>query len=374
MPHYYPAWMEVDLSQFQQNVVAIRSYLGQRRFCLSIKANAYGLGLVPIAQAAERCGVDSLGVSSCQEGVILRKNGIQIPILVFGALHEPELEDLVLHGLEFTISSLFKAQQVAAYLEKTGQRGTVHLEVDTGMQRTGMQPATFPALYAYVRSRACFVLQGISSHFVNSEDPESPTLEAQTAIFAKIRASIPLEEQEGLLFHMANSGAVWRGAVSAFGEMVRVGGLCLGLVEVQAAVPAVLRSIGPVASLKSHVSFVKTLPAGVGVSYGPTYKTSKETRVITVPIGYGDGYRRGLSNKGQVLLRGKRYPIIGNICMDQMMVEVGEDPAYVGDEVVLLGRQGAQEISVQEMACLLDTISYEVTCAFTQRVPRVYLS
>jgi len=366
--------MEVDLSQFQKNVAAIRSYLGQRRFCLSIKANAYGLGLVPIAQAAERCGVDSLGVSSCQEGVILRKNGIQIPILVFGALHEPELEDLVAHGLEFTISSLFKAQQVAAYLEKTGQRGTVHLEVDTGMQRTGMQPGTFPALYAYVRSHACFVLRGISSHFVNSEDPESPTLAVQTAIFAKIRASIPLEEQEGLLFHMANSGAVWRGVIPALGEMVRVGGLCLGLVEIQATVPAVLRSIGPVASLKSHVSFVKTLPAGVGVSYGPTYKTSKETRVITVPIGYGDGYRRGLSNKGQVLLRGKRYPIIGNICMDQMMVEVGEDPAYVGDEVVLLGRQGVQEISVQEMACLLDTISYEVTCAFTQRVPRVYLS
>ncbi len=370
---YYPTWMEVDLRQFSENLRTIKACLGSTLFCLPVKANAYGMGLVPISQAAEKNGVDYLGVSSCQEGVLLREHGIRIPILVFGALHEPEIEAMLAYNLEFTISSVFKAKQVQSHLQQMGKSCAVHLEVDTGMQRTGMQPDTFWDLYNYVQKEPCFVLTGISSHFAMSEEPDSVVMKNQVAIFDEIRRRIPDKEKKSIIFHIANSGALVRGSSSTFCQMARPGGLAFGLMDTAVAVAKSLRTIRPIVTLKSRVSFVKTIPKGAGVSYGHTYTASREIRIATVPIGYGDGYRRGLSNRGSVLIRGKRFPIVGTICMDQFMVDMGDEPAYVGEEAVLLGRQGSEEISAFELADLLGTHPYEIICAFTARVPRVYV-
>ena len=371
MGPYYPTWMEVNLHQFAENLRTIKLYLGSTLFCLPVKANAYGMGLLSMSQAAEKNGVEYLGVSSCQEGVLLRKSGIHIPILVFGALHEPEIASLLAYDLEFTISSIFKAQQVQAHLQRMGKSCAVHLEVDTGMQRTGMQPHTFWDLYEFVKSQPCFVIKGISSHFANSEEANSAVTQHQLALFDSIQRRIP--DSKSILFHIANSGALMLGASDTFCQMARPGGLAFGLVEPAALGKGPLRSIRPLVTVKSRISFVKTVPPGAGVSYGHTYVASQEVRIATVPIGYGDGYRRGLSNRGHVLIRGDRYPIVGNICMDQLMVDMGDAPAYVGEEVVLLGQQGGGEISAFELAHFLGTHPYEILCAFTERVPRVYV-
>ena len=367
---YYPTWMEVNLQQFSANLQAIKSCLGGALFCLPVKANAYGMGLGTVSQAAEKNGVDYLGVSSCQEGVLLREQGIRIPILVFGALHEPEIEALLTYDLEFTISSVFKAKQVETYLQKMGKSCSVHLEVDTGMQRTGMQPDTFWELYQYIKSKTCFTLKGVSSHFADSEAPDSKVTKDQMAHFEEIQRRIPAED--GVIFHIANSGALLHASTHTFCQMARPGGLAYGLIKASKLVQGPLHMIRPIATIKSRIAFVKTIPKGTGVSYGHSYIATQESRIATVPIGYGDGYRRGLSNRACVLIRGKRYPIVGNICMDQLMVDMGKDPAYVGDETVLLGRQGEAEISAEELAMYLGTNTYEILCGITARIPRIY--
>jgi alanine racemase len=355
-PH--PTWIEVDLSLFRKNLQAIRSLIGKSLFCLPVKANAYGHGLVGIGKAAEKEKIDCLGVSCLQEGVTLRQAGISLPILVFGAIHEDQVEDLSKFNLEFSISSKFKADLVAARSKK---KCRVHLEVETGMQRTGVRPSTAIQLFQHLKNLSCFDVVGIYSHLATSDRPHDNTALQQIADFRRL-VCMPLFKNT--LFHLANSGGVLHYPESHL-DMVRPGLLAFGY----GGGPA----FAPCFSLKSKVSYFKVVAKGSGVGYGHTYTTSKQTRIVTVPIGYGDGYRRALSNRGFVLIRGKRYKIAGTICMDQFMVDVGDDEVYVGDEVVLIGKQGKEEITLLELSQLCDTIPYEVLCLFNERIPRVYL-
>lgn len=363
IPH--PSWIEIDLTQFQKNIAAIRQKIGKSRLCCIVKANAYGHGLVPMAQAASRCGVDYFGVAHLQEGALLRQSGIRLPILVLGAIHEDQIEDLIRYQLEFSISSLFKAKLVADTAHRLGVRCPVHIEIDTGMRRTGVRPESALSLIDYVQNSSCFQLIGIYSHFAMSETPRDPTTLHQIDQFLRLKQQLG-KDGESLIWHTANSGGVAFYPESHL-DMVRPGLLLYGY-----SFPEASMDLKPIFSLKSKISYFKVAPANVGVSYGHTYYTKAQTRIVTVPIGYGDGYRRDFSNRMGLLIRGRKYRISGSVCMDQFMVDIGHDEAYVGDEVVLIGHQGDQSIELSEMANILKTDPREILCHFNSRIPRIY--
>lgn len=365
----HPAWIEIDCRQLRKNISIIRRYIGSRLFCLPVKANAYGHGLYPVSKVAVEAGVDYLGVAHLQEGVKLREQGIQIPILVLGAIHEDQIHDLIRYNLEFTISSKFKADLVAAACQKMGERCRVHLEVDTGMQRTGVRCTTAQTLFQHLKTLEGLELVGIYSHLATADQPNDPFALQQIESFTSL-INGPVFQGTPLLRHMANSG----GTVffpEAHLDMVRPSLLTFGYLPPNS--PEALLEIAPCFSLKAKVSYFKVVGEGAGISYGHRYVTPKQTRIVTVPVGYGDGFRRSLSNRGSVLIRNKKFPIRGTICMDQFMVDVGDQEVYVGDEAVLIGKQGPEELPLMEMAQLCDTIPYEILCLFNERIPRIYL-
>lgn len=354
----HPSWIEIDLAQFKKNISAIKNQVGKSLFCLPVKANAYGHGLVQMGKAAEGAGVDYLAVAHLQEGIALREANISLPILVLGAIHEDQIPDFLNFNLEFTISSPFKAELVAKTCAKMGKKGRVHLEVETGMQRTGMRPSTALELFKNIIKREIFEVAGIYSHLACPEDKE--ITKAQIEVFSALKKE-PVFESQPLIWHLASSFAALHNPSSHF-DMVRPSLAAFGYGE----------GMSPCFSLKSRISYFKVVEKGMGISYGHTHVTSKQTRIVTIPIGYGDGYRRALSNRGFVLIRGKKFPIVGTICMDQMMVDIGDHEAYVGDEVVLIGKQGNLTISAFDIATLCETNVYEVLCFFHNRLPRVY--
>jgi alanine racemase len=365
MKTFYPAWIEIDLKQFSMNIEAIKKQIGSALYCLPVKANGYGHGLKEIGKAAERASVDCLGVSNAYEGIQLRDSGIQIPILVFGAFQKEQIEAFVEYDLEFTISSLYRAKMAQEALKELGARGKVHLEIETGMNRTGARPKTSQEILRFIEESSEFELIGIYSHFASSDEQEEISNENQIQRFSEF---IHLAGS-GYRAHLANSGGVVYFPQSYY-QMVRPGLLSYGIFP--KSLSGELSILKSCFQLKSRVSYFKVVERGEGISYGATYHTNKKTRIATISIGYGDGYRRSLSNRGEVLIRGKRFSIVGSICMDQLMVDIGESEAYVGDEVVLIGKQGLEEITVYEIANHLNTIPYEVLTGLTERVQRFY--
>ncbi|MCH9633924.1 MAG: Alanine racemase [Chlamydiae bacterium] len=361
----FATWIEVNLTQFKKNLEIIHKHLGQTLYCLPVKANAYGHGLCEMAKVAEEAGVHYLGVSSLQEGARLRREGILLPILVFGAFQEEHILDFIHYDLEFTISSLYKAQIVQNMLASSSLRAKIHLEIETGMNRTGARPITSEAIYQFISKSPCFDLKGMYSHFASSDNLLAKSNNKQQNIFYEFIHKYPKD----LIFHMANSGAL-RHFPKSFLTMARPGLLSFGIYP--SPLKGALIDLKSCFILKSRISYFKVVESGEGISYGHTYVTPQRTRIVTVPIGYGDGYRRALSNKADVLIRGKRFPVVGSICMDQLMVDIGEEDAYVGDEVVLIGTQGLEEITLHEIAKHLDTIPYEVLTGFNERVKRMY--
>ena len=365
---WHPSWVEIDLGQFRTNIEIVRKHIGNNLYCLPVKANAYGHGLVKMALAAEEAGVDYLGVAHLQEGIELRRAGVKIPILVFGAFHENQIPDLIQNNLEFSISSKFKADLVAEKYQQHQLRCRVHLEVDTGMQRTGVRTSTATLLYEHIKKLEGIDVVGIYSHFATADRPGNAFALKQIHDFNEMLKA-PTFAGSTLICHIANSGGATH-YISSHLNMVRPSLITFGYLPPDA--PDSLKGIAPCFSLKSTVSYFKVVQKGEGISYGHSYMTNKQTRIVTVPIGYGDGYRRSLSNRGSVLIRGKRFPIVGTICMDQFMVDIGDAEMYVGDEVVLIGKQGQEEILLTEVAELCDTIPYEILCLFNNRLPREY--
>lgn len=369
IPYNHPAWVEVDLGQFKKNLRIIRQAIQGRKICVPIKANAYGHGLVPIARAAVEAGVDYLAVSCLQEGILLRQANIRIPILVFGVVYESQIQGLFDYDLEFSISSLYKAKMVEAKCQELQKKCRVHIEVDTGMQRTGMRPETAKEVLHYLDHSPHFEVAGIYTHLATGDNPNDAFAHEQIHSFQKFLDD-NIAGRKDIIRHMANSGGTAQYPESHL-DMVRPGKMSYGYFPKQ--YHSGLDQIAPVFSVKAQISYFKVVEKEQGIGYNHTHKTQEDTRIITVPIGYGDGFRRALSNKGSVLIRGKRYPIVGNICMDQFMVDIHRDEAYVGEEVVLVGKQGAEEITLGELASLCDTIPSEILCNINNRLPHFYL-
>jgi alanine racemase len=365
----HPTIIKIDSQRFLNNLIAIRKRIGTTvKLCLPVKANAYGHGLLGIARLAEAT-VDYFGVSCLDEGQTLRDNGILKPILVFGAFSAAQLADLVAHDLEITIPSLAKAQLVQAYCVQHKTRCKVQIKVDTGMCRIGVRVKNIYPLLDFVLASPELELTGVYSHLAASDDPNNPLTLKQIAEFKAVVTYIKARKP-GVICHLANSAGVCYFSESYF-DMVRPGILSYGYYP-QQVVPFIL--VQPCFALVSQVVYFKVVPAGQGVSYNHRYITTKETRIVTLAIGYGDGYRRGLSNRAQVLIGGVKHALVGTICMDMLMVDIGaHGQAYVGDEAVLIGEQGKEEISITDLAIKLDTIVYEILVGFNERIHRVYI-
>lgn len=373
VPFNHPAWLEINIAQFKRNIQIIKQFIKPEvKICLPVKANAYGHGLVHIAHAACEEGIDYLGVACLQEGILLRQAKVNIPILVFGAIHLEQIPELIKHDLEFSIASHYKARIVAEAAQALNKKVKVHLEVDTGMQRTGVRTVTAPSVLEFMRSEGCFEISGVYSHLATSDDTEHPFSKTQINEFISFLKEYELLDDPNIICHLANSGGV-AGIPESHLDMIRPGGLVFGCLPfAREKMPAALREIKSCMAIRAKVAYYRNVPEGTGIGYSHTYITKKKSNLLTIPVGYGDGLRRGLSNKGTILHNGKRYPIAGNICMDQFMVDCGDDPGYVGDVVTIIGSDQNEEITIEEMSKHCNTHPYEILCGFNDRLPRLF--
>ena len=364
-----PTRVDVDLDVLADNFAAIRAHVGGRPLMPVLKANAYGHGLVPVARRMEAEGAAILAVAYLEEGILLRRAGIRCPILVLGGVVGEQIPLFLAHDLRITASSVSKLQAVEACAAAAGATATVHLKIDTGMERVGVHwYSAAPLLEASLRCPHVRV-EGVYSHLANSDLTDPAPTRQQLDRFTEAldfyeRRSLPTP-----LRHIANSGAVLQHP-DTWLDMVRPGILLYGVLPapgLQLRVP-----VRPALRWSTRVVYFKVVPAGAPVSYGSTWAPPTQTRIITLPVGYGDGYFRAMSGQAQVLVAGRRCPVVGRICMDQMMVDIGEGSAHNGDEVVLLGGSGADAIEADALAGWAGTIAYEVLTNINTRVPRVY--
>jgi alanine racemase len=353
----------IDLAALRHNVAMLRQVVSPSAVWAVVKADGYGHGAEDVARAALEAGAEGLCVALVDEGVALRRAGIGAPLLVLSEQPPSQLDDLVAHELTPTVYTATYAAALAGRRRGLG----VHVKVDTGMQRVGAQPADVPALVAQVRAADPWLrLDGIFTHLAMADEPADPMTARQLDVFDDVLAGVG----DVPFVHAANSA----GALAhprARRSFVRTGIAMYG-VSPGPGVDGLVSDLRPVMTLTGRVSFVKRVAAGSRISYGLRHTFERDTNVATVPIGYADGVPRRLSGTGaEVLIGGARLPIVGVVTMDQLMVDVGDADVGIGDEVVLLGRQGDEQIRAEEWASRAGTIGYEVVCGIGRRVPRV---
>lgn len=370
------SWVEVDLEAIAHNVRALRRAVGPRTSVLAVvKANAYGHGAAPVARAALAAGAAGCAVANLSEALALRRAGIPGLILVIGHTPGELAAEALAHEVTATVFDLATARAFSAAALAAGRPARVHVKVDTGMGRLGALPADAGALLESLAGLPGVVVDGLFTHFSCADCDDGYTRE-QLACFLPIA----LRHGQGRLVHAANSAGALAYPEARF-DAVRAGLAMYGMNPFAPArcapggraLPA-LDDLRPALAWKARLSQVKALPDGHGVSYGATYRCAGERRVAAAPVGYGDGFRRGPQHAGYVLVRGARAPILGRVCMDQVIVDVTEVPgAQAGDEVVLLGAQGGERITAEDVAERTGTINYEVTTAITARPERRYV-
>jgi len=359
-------YAEISLEAVKFNIGEIKKLTSPGvKFMAVTKANAYGHGAVAISRAAVEAGADYLGVANLREALELREAGILSPILILTESPTSVTDEIIQHGLTQTIYSFSEAKALSDEAEKRKKPAKVHIKIDTGMGRVVVAPSEATAFITKASSLPGLIIEGIFTHFAVAEDPEDHFTRQQFEKFQQIASKL----QNIPILHSANSAAVLFHPETHL-DMVRVGLMMYGLYPQGNS--RRLINLKPALSFKSRITYLKKVPAGATISYGRTYVTPSETMIATIPVGYADGYSRRLSNRGQVIIRGKRFPVVGNVTMDLIMVNVGEARVEVGDEVILIGEQNGQLISADEIANLEGTISYEVVCSIGKRVPRIY--
>ena len=366
---YRGTYIQVDLRAIAHNAETLRRAIAPARHMLAVvKANAYGHGLVPVATTALAHGADYLGVAIPEEGEALRQAGVQAPVLVLGAVNERGAEASVCFGLTQTVFDEERVRLLEKAAARQGKTAEAHLKCDTGMGRIGVRnEEELRRVLAALEKSPHVRLTGAFTHFADADGEDAAYTLSQIAAFERMRRLLP----KGLLIHAAASAAAVRYPQARY-DMVREGISLYGCSPAPGTPP-----VEPALSWHTEIAYVKTIPAGACVSYGCAFRAGRETRVATLPVGYGDGYHRALSGRAQVLVGGRRCPVVGKVCMDQIMVDVTDAPeraAYTGAPVVLLGRQGNEEITAGEMAAWANTISYEMLLAATARVPIAYIT
>jgi alanine racemase len=365
-----PTVVEVSLTRLAENFRAIEAAVAPAAVMPIVKANAYGHGLVPVARHLVGLGARSLGVAFLEEAVALREAGITAPILVMGGIFGDQIPVFLRHGLTLTASSLDKLRQIDQVARELGVTARVHLKIDTGMERIGVHYYSARGLLEQAAECRHCVVEGIYSHFANADAADLGSARLQLARFLEVLTWYDKHGLPAPVRHMANSGAILQLPESHL-DLVRPGILLYGVYP--SAEVAHTIAVRPALAWKSRVVYFKVVKPGHPVSYGSTWQPDHMVRVVTIPVGYGDGFFRALSNVAHVVIRGKRYPVVGRVCMDQVMVNLEWDSAYNGDEVVLIGTDGGETVTCEDVAAWAGTIPYEVLTSINTRVPRVYV-
>ncbi|MBL9215960.1 MAG: alanine racemase [Opitutaceae bacterium] len=366
-------WVEIDLGALERNLKLIRASLPAGiRYVAVVKADAYGHGLPQVAARLMHAGVDLFAVANVAEAAALREVSGDWPVLLLSPVLPEEDRYLAELDLAATVSSLAEVDRFDAVGRAAERPVAVHLKIDTGMGRLGVWHREAAGVYARIRAAAGVRLAGVFTHFSSADEDPGFTAQ-QRRLFLETLRELPGFDPAGLFVHADNSAGLETTPGESGFNAVRVGLLQFGILPHPHSLLARVRT-EPVFSFHTRVGLVKTLPAGTGVSYGRTRILDRPTRVAILTAGYGDGIARACSNRGQVLVRGRRCPILGRVTMDQTIVDVTDvpEPVAAGDAVVLVGRQGAGEVSIAEFSAWSDTIPWETLCSVTKRVTRLY--
>lgn len=363
-------WVEIDLAAIRHNVTLVKQLLTPGvKLCAVVKADAYGHGAVPVAKAALEVGADFLAVALYQEALELRQAGIKAPLLILGALQEEYAEGIVAADICQAVFSLEAVQALSVAAAKLRRPARVHVAVETGMNRIGVDPGEIASFVKAAAALPGIEINGCFSHFASADDVDKTFCTEQLRRFNQARQAIKDAGVVIPIFHIANSAAI-AAEPSLELNMVRQGITLYGLKPADLLTADL--SYRPAMCLKAKVVHVKEIRAGETVGYGRSYTAEVPRIIATLPLGYADGISRKLSNRGQVLLRGKRAQIVGKVCMDQLMLDVTDIPGVrVGDEAVLFGKP---ELPAEKVADWQETITYEVVCGISKRVPRVYIN
>ena len=369
---FHPAWIEINLAHIAHNTQLLKQHVGESvTLCAVVKGNGYGHGAVEVARTALGHGASWLAVAYLNEALALREAHLQAPILVMGYTPPAAVATAIAHDLALSLSDLDSARAFAQQANKAGQSVRVHIKVDTGMSRLGLPYEEAAAQIQVIAQLPGLYIEGLFTHFSNADAEDLSYTHLQLERFRKVLHAVRPYLPDLRHVHAANSAGTLAVPESHF-NFVRTGIALYGLLPS----PALgRRDLRPALAWKAHLALVKTLPKDTPVSYGNTWVTPRECQIAVLPVGYADGFRRAPQHYGQVLLHGQRAPIVGRVCMDQCMLDVTDILPYAqaGDEVVLIGQQGDQSISVDDVAARLGTINYEVVTALLTRVPRIYM-
>jgi len=383
MAHHRATRAEINLKAFKHNLQNLKVILGPSTGIMAvIKADAYGHGAIPCAKAALECGIQYLGGGVIEEGIELRKNGITDPILILGSIFLDESADLVHHDLTTILCNQSLAEELSKEAKKQNKIAKVHVKVNTGMNRLGVQPGNLLELVEKIKTLSNLKLEGLSTHFSSADDEDISITKGQIELFQTALIRLQKMGINPPMIHLANSSALFRFPETR-ANIVRPGLILYGALPSPFIQPIVnevckkdnLHNFQPVMQWKSKIIQLKTIPKGQPLSYSRKYFTEKESLIATIPLGYADGLNRNLSNNMEVLIKGRRVPQVGNICMDMTLIDVSGVPGLqLGEEVVIFGKQGEEQISVEELAERSNTIPYELLCNVSKRVPRIYQS
>jgi alanine racemase len=373
IPEGRPTVCLVDLNALGWNFRQIRSKVGPQIKVLSmVKANGYGHGATAVAKALAAEGSDAFGVATAEEGMELRQAGIHAPILVLAGAYADQVDQFFDNALTPVLHAAASLEELDTTVRRRKKTLNVHLKVDTGMGRLGFLADEIDSWLGRIKQLKAIKIEGVFSHFSHAESVEGDYTQQQLRLFRSVVERLRSEGIEPALVHLANSAATIT-LPAAYFDMVRPGLMLYGIYPSPAMASQIC--LKPVLSWKTRILQLKQVPAGSSISYGQTFVTQRQSLIATLPIGYADGYSRLLSNRGQVLVGGKRASVAGRVCMDLTMIDVTDiENLQPGDEVVLLGRQGDAEVSADEMAAWANTISYEILTSISNRVPRIYHS
>lgn len=382
--YFSPTYAEIILYAIRYNLEQVRALVGSGSKILAVvKANAYGHGILEVTKTLLKAGVDYLGVASLDEALVLRKNNIRIPILVLGTILPQDSDVCLEYALTQTVCTKELAASLNLAAKRRNKKAKVHIKVDTGMGRLGVWHNEADGFIKELSSFKNLDLEGLYTHLSSAESDEEFTRH-QIDSFTSLVERAKKKRIEFPFIHIANSAGIIGFGGSCL-NLVRPGLMLYGIAPVRGNPPPVAGtsngvnpqstvSLIPALSLKTKATFLKCVSKGRRISYGKTHTTPKPTMVATIPAGYADGYPRSLSNKSYVLIKGKCAPVIGRVCMDHTMVDVGDiDHPQIGDEVVLIGRQGKLEIKVEELADIAGTIAYEILVNIPERLTRIYI-
>lgn len=367
-----PTRAEVDLNAIAHNIQAIRKKVTNGvKIMAVVKADGYGHGAIEVARVALQNGIDFLAVAIPEEGVELRRSGIETPILVLGLIPPEKAWVVVEHNLTQTVCTKELAEVLSAKAQELSKVAQVHVKVDTGMGRIGVLPEDVVSFIKETSKLKGIKIEGIFTHFSEADKKDKTFTELQIARFTRVITKLEKTGIQIPVKHAANSAGILD-FPSCYFDLVRPGIMIYGLYPSKQVTHTI--NLKAAMSFKTAVAYLKTVPPGTSIGYGRSFITQKRSVIATLPVGYADGYNRLLSNKGEVLIRGRRAPVVGRVCMDMTQVDVSHIRGVrIGDEVVLFGKQGDDEIPVDEVASNIDTINYEIVCNIGKRVPRIYL-